>query len=209
MKKLCLLPCILFFTVSTSWAQQPDYSPPPPPDRPAPGAGVTIKPAVGINLTNVSKQPNGSAQAQVGWQIGGSVALGHLVYIEPGVFYVGKSTQFTSTAASSIARINLNGIRIPVSVGINLLGDNKPPVGVHVFGGGSVFIITSTSDDLPKSLVNTTSWGLHAGAGLDLFMFFLDLSYEWSLTNIQKDISDIDVGKTRTFFINAGVRIPL
>ena len=202
------MPCILFIGISSVLAQNSGDQTATN-NEPTTGAGVTIKPTVGINLTNVSKLPNGSAQAQVGWQIGGSVMLGHLVYIEPGVFYVGKSTQFTNTAANSIAKINLNGIRIPVSVGVNLLGDNKPPVGVHIFGGGSVFIITSTGDDLPKSLVNTTSWGLHAGAGLDLFMFFLDLSYEWSLTNIQKDISQIDVGKTRTFFINAGVRLPL
>ena len=82
-------------------------------------------------------------------------------------------------------------------------------MGVHIFGGGSVFKVTSTASDLPKSLVNTASWGPHAGAGLDIFFLCIDASYEWSLTNIQKDISEIDVGRTRTLFINAGVRNPL
>jgi hypothetical protein len=135
--------------------------------------------------------------------------FGHKIYLEPGVFYVGKSTQFTSTTSTSAGNINLNGIRIPVDVGWNILGDEKSGFGVHAFGGGSAFIITSTSSYLPKDLVNTTLWGLYAGAGVDITIFFLDLSYEWSLTNIQKDISQINVGKCRTFFINAGVKLHL
>lgn len=217
MKKIQLLLAMLFVVVFSTLAQdsatyrnnaQPSTYPASPVHNEAQAAGITIKPTVGINLTDVSKLPNGSAQAKVGWQIGGSVMFGHFVFIEPGVFYVGKSTQFTSTAANSIAKIDLNGIRVPVSVGVNLIG-HAAPVGVRVFGGGSAFFITSTSDDLPKALVNTTQWGLHAGVGLDIFIVFIDASYEWSLTNIQKDISEIDVGKSRSLFINAGIRIPL
>jgi hypothetical protein len=34
----------------------------------------------------------------------------------------------------------------------------------------------------------------------------LDLSYEWSLTDLQEDVSNVEVGKTRSFFLNAGFR---
>jgi hypothetical protein len=40
-------------------------------------------------------------------------------------------------------------------------------------------------------------------------MFFLDASYEWSLTNISDNVSNVDVGKTRAIFIQAGIRIKL
>jgi hypothetical protein len=76
MKKLHLLMAILFFAVSSTLAQDTTHvqtatNPAPPPYQPPPGAGITIKPTVGINFTNVSKQPNGSAQAQVGWKLVG------------------------------------------------------------------------------------------------------------------------------------------
>ena len=101
---------------------------------------------------------------------------------------------------------SLSGIRIPLAVGINVLGSEASTVTVHVFGGPSAFFITGT-DELNKDSLNTANFGLFAGAGIDFWKLFLDVSYEWSLTNIQKDIDQIDLGKTRTLFITAGIRL--
>jgi len=68
--------------------------------------------------------------------------------------------------------------------------------------------VTST-DNINKDQINTTHWGLFAGAGIDFWKVFLDLSYEWSLTNIQKDISQIEYGKSRSLYVNAGFRFNL
>ena len=55
----------------------------------------------------------------------------------------------------------------------------------------------------------TASWGVFAGAGLNVSVLFVEVSHEWSLTNIQKDVSQIDIGKTRSLFAQVGVRIVL
>lgn len=176
-------------------------------------AQTTIKPAIGLNFTDWSyNDADGDFKAKAGWQIGGSVAFGKKFYVEPGIFYVGKSTEFVES--SNIPnpdefKANLNGIRVPVAVGLNLLGNEKTMFGLRGFGGFSGFFVTSVSDDIEKDDVNTAQWGTFAGVGLDIWMIFLDMSYEWSLTNVQKDISQIDLGKTRTFFINAGFRVKL
>jgi hypothetical protein len=39
-------------------------------------------------------------------------------------------------------------------------------------------------------------------------MFYLDLQYEWSLSNVSK-LSTVDVGKSRSFYAVAGIRLPL
>ncbi len=50
-------------------------------------AQVVIKPTVGFNATNISKDyGTGKFKARPGYQVGGSVQLGNKVYIEPGLF---------------------------------------------------------------------------------------------------------------------------
>jgi Outer membrane protein beta-barrel domain len=176
-------------------------------------AQTTIKPGVGLNFTDFSQDPvGGEFKAKVGWQIGGSVAFGKKFYIEPGLFYVGKSTEFQTTASGTPTlqeNADINGIRIPLAVGVNLIGNEKTLVSLRGFGGASAFFLTSVGGDLDKDDFEKSNFGVFAGAGLDFWKLYLDLSYEWSLTNVQKDVSLIDVGKTRSLFITAGLRINL
>jgi hypothetical protein len=178
-------------------------------------AQTTIKPTVGLNFTDWTKDDaTGEFKARAGWQIGGSVAFGKRFYVEPGLFYVGKSTEFqTSSNLPSINefKADLNGIRVPLTVGVNLLGNEKTVFSLRGFGGFSGFFVTSVGDDLEpiKDELNKAQWGTFLGAGIDIWKIFVDLSYEWSLTNIQKDVNLINFGKSRTIFVNAGIRINL
>lgn len=173
-------------------------------------AQVVIKPSAGINFTDFSKDPNtGKYKARVGYQLGGTVALGKKVYVEPGIFWLKKSTEYISEVSNqNDVKYDISGIRIPVAIGFNLLGNEKSPISLRAFGGASAFLLTSVKD-LDKDDFKFASWGLFAGAGLDITIIFAEASYEWSLTNVQKDISQINVGNSRSLFINAGVRIPL
>ena len=195
-------------------------------------AQVALKPAIGFNLTNVSKDPDsGEIKGQVSWQGGASILIGKKFYVEPGIFYVKKSTEYTSiigpayslassynapltgytastsAVSSDVFKSDLTGIRIPLSVGVSLIGNESSFLGVRIFGGGSVFIVTSIDNPvLDKDDFNSPAWGVYAGAGLDIWIFFLDLKYEWSLTDATS-IESFDVGKYRTFYTNFGVRI--
>jgi hypothetical protein len=175
-------------------------------------AQTTIKPGVGLNFTDFSKDPASSEfKAKVGYQIGGSVAFGKKFYVEPGLFYVGKSTEFTtsSTTTPETQNFKINGLRIPVAVGLNIIGNEKTTISLRGFGGVSGFFVTSVSDDIDKDEINKSNFGVFAGAGLDFWKLYLDLSYEWSLTNVQKDVSAIDIGNSRSLFITAGIRLNL
>jgi hypothetical protein len=173
-------------------------------------AQIVIKPAVGVNFTDLSKDATGGEfKARVGWQIGGSVMFAiKKFYLEPGVFYVQKSTKFNSSNNSvSDVNFDINGIRVPVTIGVNL-ADAKSTVNFRIFGGGSAFILTNTKN-IDKAALKNASWGVYAGAGLDISVFFLDASYEWSLTNISDDLDNVDIGKSRSIFIQAGFRLRL
>jgi hypothetical protein len=182
---------LLFLTVSTAYSQ------------------LELKPGIGINFTSVSKDPaGGEAKAQVGWQIGGTVLYGEKFYGEGGVFYTKKSTEFTSSTTNFNVESGISGFRIPAMIGYHLIGEEKGSVGLRVFGGGSVFIVTSvTGEGLSKDDFESPTFGVFAGAGIDFLMFFLDVKYEWSVTDVSK-LSTVDIGQSRSLFATAGVRIP-
>lgn len=171
-------------------------------------AQTTLKPGIGVNLTNYSKDPvNGEISAKAGLLIGGSIAFGKKIYFEPGLFYVGKSTEIKGDDAGPVTDAALKGFRVPVVLGINLLGNEKSIISLRGFGGASGFFVTSVSDDVDEDEINKTNWGVLAGAGIDIWKVFLDVSYEWSVTNLQKNTAEIDFGKTRSLYITAGLRL--
>jgi hypothetical protein len=175
-------------------------------------AQTTIKPGVGLNFTDFSNNiAGGDFTAKAGWQLGGSVAFGKKFYFEPGIFFTAKSTEFQSsnTLVLPDSKTNVNGIRIPLAVGLNLIGNEKTLVSLRGFGGFSGFFLTGVGEDLDKDDFENVNFGVFAGAGVDFWKLFLDVSYEWSLTNVQSDVSQIDIGKARSLFLTAGLRINL
>ncbi len=174
-------------------------------------AQIAIKPAIGVNATDFSKDPSsGEFKGRIGYQIGGTVAIGKKVYFEPGIFYVKKTTEYVNENTTGLEDqdFNISGIRVPLTVGFNLLGNQSSVVGLRGFGGVSAFFLADIKD-LDKDDFNTASWGTYLGLGVDFTIVFVEASYEWSLTNLQKDIEDVDIGKSRSLFVHAGVRIPI
>ena len=172
---------------------------------------VELKPAIGINYSNFSKDPaTGESSADIGWQLGGTISTGQKLYFEGGLFWVYKSTEFKSDSTTNTFSNEFGGIRIPVMVGYHLLGEEGGIFGLRGFGGASAFILTTQKNpfDIPKDDFTTVSWGVFLGAGVDVSMFFLDVKYEWSLSNVSS-VTSFDVGKSRTIFINGGVRLSL
>jgi hypothetical protein len=186
-----MLFCVLLFAANTAYPQ------------------LELKPGIGVNFTGVSKDPQGGeAKAQVGWQIGGTVLYGEKLYGEGGVFYSEKSTEFTSSTANFNFESSIKGVRIPVMIGYHLLGEEKGTVALRVFGGGSLFLVTAVGgSNLSKDDFESPTYGVFAGAGVDFLMFFVDLKYEWSLTDVSK-LSTVDIGQSRSLFATAGIRIP-
>jgi hypothetical protein len=171
---------------------------------------IEIKPAIGINFTGFSQDPeNATSSAQLGWQLGGTVSFGDKFYGEGGIFWAYKANDISETDTNITFSTSLSGVRIPIMVGYHLLGSESSFIGLRAFGGASMTIISNVdAEDLSKDDFTSPTYGVFIGAGVDLTMFFIDLKYEWSLSNVSS-VSSFDVGKSRTFFINAGVRLSL
>lgn len=171
-------------------------------------AQLILKPAVGVNLTDFSKDPqSGQAKGKVGWQAGGTVQAGERLYLEGGLFYARRSTDITTTTGQAVDVNGITGLRIPVAVGYHLIGDAKSFLALRGFGGASAFLVTSVSAaGMSKSDFTSPTYGVFAGVGLDLAFLFAEVKYEWSLSDTSK-LSTVDVGASRAFFVDAGLRL--
>ena len=171
-------------------------------------AQLEIKPALGINATDWSEDPeSGKVSANVGWQLGGTVKAGDKFYGEGGIFWTYKSTKYEEDATDFNFDTEISGIRIPAMLGYHFLGKGTSTIGLRAFGGASVFIVTTVNAlELTKDDFNKAAWGVFLGAGLDFSILFLDIQYEWSLTDVSS-VTTVNVGKSKSLFVNAGVRL--
>jgi hypothetical protein len=162
---------------------------------------VNFKPGIGLGFTDYVNF-GGEASAKVGAQVGGSVAFGKKFYVEPGVFYSVRSTEFTTSSTTDLSDAKVKGIRVPVSVGFGLLGNEESLAELRVFGGGSGFFVTGT-ENADKEKVTSPSWGAHVGAGVDIWILYLDASYEFSLSEASEAWTD---SKARTIYLTLGLK---
>ena len=171
-------------------------------------AQLEIKPAIGINATSFSEDPvSGETSANVGWQLGGTIKMGDKLYGEGGIFWTYKSTKYEEADTTFTFNTEISGIRIPAMIGYHLLGEGAGSLGLRAFGGASVFIVTQVNAfELTEDDFNKASWGVFLGAGLDFSILFLDVKYEWSLTDVSS-VTNFNVGKSKSLFVNAGVRL--
>ena len=103
---------------------------------------------------------------------------------------------------------DIHGVRIPVFVGYQIIGgDEENMFGLRVFGGGSMSWVTKIEGDgtnLDKDDFNNLLWGVDAGVGIDVWLLFLDVGYEWGLTQVFKE--DPSEATNNTLWINLGMR---
>lgn len=168
-----------------------------------------LKPTIGLNFTDV-KSADDILEGNSSWQVGLSVEFGEKMYVEPGIFFMSRSYAFggSSSPNLSLGDPEFKGIRIPVSLGAYLIGDESSTFAWRGFVGPSAFLYTDTGD-FNKEDLNSPAWGVFAGTGLNIWILFVDLSYEWSVNDISPAFAQIDFGRTNGFFTQAGFRLKL
>ena len=173
-------------------------------------AQFELKPATGLNFTAFSNNPaNIATSAQMGWQVGGTVSIGEEWYGEGGIVWVHKRNEITEKTQNIKFDTELSGVRIPLMVGYHLFGKEAGMAGLRAFGGASLFFLSDvTVENFSSDDFESASYGVFLGLGVDLAMFFVDLKYEWSLSDVTS-VTEFDLGQSRSLFINAGIRIGL
>jgi hypothetical protein len=171
-------------------------------------AQVVLRPQVGINASSLSTDLDSlDFGNNIGYQLGADLQFGGKFYVQPGLMFeflkneidprVGESEDFTRTY-----------MRIPVMVGYNFGGNDKS-FGFRVFTGPNAsFALGAKGEDedyIEKDDLKNAVFGWNAGLGIDFSIIFLDLGYQFGLSEV---FEDFDEGtRNNLFYGNAGIRI--
>jgi hypothetical protein len=186
-------------------------------------AQLELKPAIGFNSARFDSNPrfadgpNGLdslvADGRAGYQVGASLAIGRNLFVEPGIFYNKMNQSFTPTNTENEKpefTFNASYLRIPVNFGWRFIGNSSSLAAIRIFLGPSMFIplkVKENSYPLVKEDLKSPKFDLSIGAGLNIWLLFLDVSYGWGLTPEFKN--DAIEAKMQALYVNAGFRFKL
>ncbi|MCC6410232.1 MAG: PorT family protein [Saprospiraceae bacterium] len=169
-------------------------------------AQVTLRPQIGINASSLSTDLDSlTYNSNVGFQLGGDLVFGNKFYVQPGVMFEYLSNPIDPRTGEE-QDFKRSYLRIPVMVGYNFAGAEKS-FGFRVFTGPNAsFNLSSKTDNQDiEEYVKSTIWGWNAGLGLDISILFVDLGYQFGLSEV---FENFDEGaRNNLFYANAGVRI--
>jgi hypothetical protein len=179
---------------------------------------LELKPAIGFNVARFDSNPlfevqddSIVTQGKAGYQVGASLLIGRKLYVEPGVFYTRLAQDMSPTnIEKSQFTYSASYIRVPVNFGFQFIGSTNSFAGLRIFLGPSIFIPLGVKENdypLVKDDVNSPQFDISAGAGLNIWFLFLDVSYGWGLTPQYTD--DPIEAKMQSFYANLGFRFKL
>ncbi len=173
-------------------------------------AQLTIRPQVGINSSNLTEDLNDfEFDGDLGYQIGVDFQFGNKLYLQPGLFFDFRNNTIAPIDEEESLDLTRTGFRIPVYMGYRL-GDADGALSLRLFGGIGAFFVTNNdieennfnidSEDFENFSLNAT-----AGAGLDLFFLFVDVGYDFGLSEIFQDADTSP--RNNLFWANAGIQL--
>jgi len=160
---------------------------------------MVIKPAIGGNFTSFTTDPlSYKHTGRLGYQLGATIAFGDEFYFEPGVFWVRNNYELNdlnnTTNANEKFKNDISSIKIPLFVGINIVGGAEDDRNFHLFVGPDMSYITSVNNDdvnLTKNDFTKYMWGANIGAGLSINQLFIDIGYQWGLNTIKSFVFSV------------------
>ena len=122
------------------------------------------------------------------------------IFLQPECYYVTKGGLLTETIDELpiVSTFSVKCIDIPILLGYKLI--DLDAVNLRIFAGpvasivvGSYFELSNTFESITAESINEAIWGVQVGAGIDIFMFSLDLRAESGITEISRNSPDFDL----------------
>jgi hypothetical protein len=171
-------------------------------------AQVVLRPQIGFNASRLSTDVDSLTFGDnVGLQLGADLQFGGKFYVQPGLMFeflknevdprTGETQDFSRTY-----------MRIPVMIGYNFGGNDKS-FGFRLFTGPNAsFALGAKGEDealIEKEDLKSAVFGWNAGLGVDFSILFLDLGYQFGLSEVFEDFEEGT--RNNLFYGNAGIRI--
>lgn len=176
-------------------------------------AQLTLRPYAGINSSNLTEDVEDVVdwKSKVGYQLGADLQIGNKFYVQPGVQmeFVKNTVEFQliNPESDNFSRTHL---RVPLMIGY-AFGEIDGNFAARIFTGpnASILLSAKVEDDDIKDQLKDAVFGWNVGFGADLSILFIDLGYQFGLSEVFEDL-DIDPengSKSNAFYANIGLRI--
>ncbi|MCX6250134.1 MAG: porin family protein [Bacteroidetes bacterium] len=159
---------------------------------------LSFGPKIGYTASKLTTNVDSvKTQFKSGFLFGAFLRFGHKLYLQPELYYTthGGSFQKDSLGKSWTENITIGSLDIPVLIGFKIL--NTDFFNLRVLAGPvASFVvnkkITNTGDvigPIQKASISNANWYIQAGAGVDVWMFTLDIRYQLGLNKMIKEVS--------------------
>lgn len=143
------------------------------------------------------------------FQIGAFARLGKRLYLQPEFYYATSGGTLTGTNNEQ-EKITFNNLCIPALLGFKIINGEK--INLRIMAGPTANFIVNKKFNGDLLQVNNSdfknvSWGLDAGAGVDIWFLALDVRYEWGLNDIYYSASGDATMKSNLFIVSLGFKI--
>ncbi len=209
MRKITLLTLMLFLGFSAIYAQSFDL-------RAYGGMNVLqLTSDKGTSLIDGTLH-NRTVSGRPGYQFGGAITFGERFFVQPGIEYALLSTKLvnknTVTGNELTDETTLGVFSIPLKVGYRLIDPEKENIfNIRVYSGfigHHVAKVNHTTKsgafDINKDDYTNLIMNADFGLGLDIFIFYLDVGYQFGLSPVH---SGGDLAKANSFYTNLGLRL--
>jgi len=169
---------------------------------------VALRPYVGVNSSKLTGNlDTATFKNQVGFQIGADLQIGNKFYVQPGVQLEFRQNTIDPRVDED-QKLNRSMLRIPVVVGYSF-GEIDGNFAFRVFTGPNAAInLSSKTDDgsiIEDEDITSAIFGWNAGLGVDISIIFVDLGYEFGLSEVFENVDG--TVRNNLFYANAGLRI--
>jgi hypothetical protein len=182
-----------------------------------------IGPQIGYASSNLTLNIDSiSNSLKNNFLVGVFMRFGNKIYVQPEVNYVSQGSIFKwptwNNPSPFKQSITIKTLQIPVNLGWRII--NAKVFNLRIMGGTVVnFNLKTTIEDTGdpgeyKKLIpddfKKTVWQWDVGAGVDIFMFALDVKYVGGISNVFKDINYENgtvTSKSNMFVVTLGWKI--
>ncbi len=175
-----------------------------------------LRPTVGITRSSIKDFTEVELKSEVGFTFGVDVMFGSRVYGQGGLHYETTKNSLHPDAGGS-SSLKVSKVRIPLLLGYKLFdSDTDHFFNIRAFTGPNVSLVTSVDDGesplgINKDDFKSSVFGWNAGVGVDILVFFVDLNYQFGLSEVFEDLDIQGIegqnSKNNIFYLNAGLRL--
>jgi len=177
----------------------------------------SIGPKIGFNTNKLTTDVDEYASdATNNFNFGAFARFGTKIYLQPEVNWltIGGVLEDKASLNPVKTEIEMKSIEIPVILGWRLINLGAGNIRI-LLGPSGTLVVDKTvkpdatiTDPIEEADLEDFLWGFNLGAGVDIFMFTLDIRYQMGINEVLTKVQEFDVNSRNNMFaISLGWKI--